>query len=140
MTPSKNTVKAFHQHLGKLFYAIAATDNCVREEELNKLIEIVKKDWLASNYIEDHFKTEAETSIINTFKWLHSTNEYDAETCFNSFIVFINKHTSLLTKDMKSLIFKTARAIATSFSNVNKSELIMLAKLNIELNKYNCDG
>jgi len=129
-----NNIK-FYQNLGKLFYAIAASDNVVKEEELDKLKETVKKAWLTSNLVQDDVKVEAEHSIINTFKWLNRDNEYDAETCFNSFINYKKDHEQLFTKELNSLILKTANGIASSFSRKNKSELIMLAKLNLELNK-----
>lgn len=125
----------FYQNLGKLFYAIAASDKEVREEELLKLKETVKKAWLTSNIVQNDFKAEAEHSIINTFKWLNQENEYDAEACFKSFINFKKNHELLFTKELNSLILKTANSIASSFSGKNKSELIMLAKLNLELNK-----
>ena len=66
---------------------------------------------------------------------MHSDNEYSAKACFNSFLTFKNAHEQLFTKDMNMLILKTARIIASSFSKVNKSELILLAKLNMELKK-----
>lgn len=125
----------FYQNLGKLFYAIAASDKVVREEELNKLKETVKKVWLTSSIIQNDVKAEAEHSIINTFKWLYQDNEYDAETCFNSFISYKKDHEQLFTNELNALILKTANVIASSFSGKNKSELIMLAKLNLELNK-----
>ena len=129
-----NTIK-FYQNLGKLFYAIAVSDKVVREEELHKLQETVKSVWLTSNLVQDIDKPEAEHSIINTFKWLNRDDEYDAETCFNSFISFKKDNEQLFTKELNSLILKTANIIASSFSGKNKSELIMLAKLNLELNK-----
>ena len=129
-----NTIK-FYQNLGKLYYAIAASDKVVREEELDKLNETVKKVWLTSNLVRDDVKAEAEHSIINTFKWLNKDNEYDAETCFNSFISYKKENEQLFTEDLKLLILKTANVIASSFSGINKSELIMLAKLNLELKK-----
>jgi len=136
MDTKKELHHKFYQNLGKLFYAIAAIDNKVRVEELNKLKETVKKEWLATNLIEEDEKTNAEHSIINTFKWLHNDNEYNAEACYNSFLAFKNDHESLFTNDIKTLILKTARAVAASFSKVNKAELILLAKLNMELKKH----
>ena len=130
MVSIKNTNKFFYQSLGKLFYAVAASDNIVRQEELDKLIEVVKDKWLTTLHIEESNKAEA--SIVNTFKWLHNDNEYDADTCYNSFIVYKNDNPSLFTEDLNNLILKTAGAIASSFSGVNKSELIILAKLNME--------
>jgi hypothetical protein len=133
MDTKKEANHKFYQNLGKLFYAMAAIDNNVRAEELDKLKDVVKKEWLTTNFIDDDFKKNAEQSIINTFKWLHDDNEYNAETCYNSFLTFKKEHESFFTEDMNTLILKTARAIAAAFSKVNKSELMLLAKLDMEL-------
>jgi len=125
----------FYQNLGKLFYAVAAADNNIREEELDQLKEKVKKVWLTSNLIDDAFKDSAEASIINTFRWLQQDNEYDAEACFNGFISFKKENEQLFTSEIISLIIKTAEAIANSYSAVNKGELILLTKLKLELKK-----
>ena len=61
--------------------------------------------------------------------------DYDSKTCFNSFLNFLNMNKSLFTENRKTLILKIANAIASSFSNRNKSELIILAKLDMELKK-----
>jgi len=135
MKIEKELAYEFYQNLGKLFYAIAAIDNNVRVEELDKLKDLVKKDWLTANLIEDNLKINIEHSIINTFKWLHNDKEYNAETCYNSFITFKKEHESLFTKDVNKLILKTARDVAASFSKLNKSELMLLARLDIELKK-----
>jgi len=73
----------FYQNLGKLFYAISSSDKVVRPEEYTKLKDIVKKDWISSSFIEDAQKKNAEASIINTFNWLETDKESDAETCYN---------------------------------------------------------
>jgi hypothetical protein len=135
METKKTLTLKFYQNLGKLFYAIAAIDNFVREEELDKLKETVKKEWSSTNLIEETFKTNAESSIINTFKWLQHDNEYNAETCYNSFIAFKKENGHLFTSNVNALILKTAGAIAASFFGVNKQELILLTKLRLELNK-----
>ena len=126
----------FYQNLGKLFYALATIDNNIRDEELGKLKEMVKKVWLNSHLIDDEFKASAEASIINTFRWLQQDNEYDAETCYNGFISFKKENEQLFTNEIVSLIIKTAEAIAYAFHGINKKELIMLTKLKLELNKY----
>ena len=126
---------SFYQNLGKLFYAISAVDNQVRGEELDKLKEVVKKEWKSANLVEDSLKNDAEASIINTFKWLQYDCEYNAEACYNSFLAFKKENEHLFTNNINSLILKTGRAIAASFAGVNKQELIMLTKLNLELKK-----
>jgi hypothetical protein len=50
-------------------------------------------------------------------------------------VYFKRAHNSLFSHNVNKLILKTAREIASSFSGINKSELIMLAKLDIELKK-----
>ncbi|PWK20691.1 hypothetical protein [Xanthomarina spongicola] len=133
MKTDNDLVQKFYQNLGKLFYAIAAVDNNVRDVELEKLKNVVKKEWLTTNLIDNSLKINIEDSIINTFKWLHDDNEYHAETCYNSFLTFKKEHESLFTDRMNTLILKTARAIAASFSKVNKLELMLLTKLDMEL-------
>jgi hypothetical protein len=135
MDTKKNLVLKFHQNLGKLFFAMAAIDGSVRREEIDKLKEIVDKEWLLVHFDDDNLKLEAEQAIVNTFLWLYEDNEYNAEECYSSFLLFKNEHKALFTIDINKLIIKTARAIASSFSKVNKSELMLLARLDIELKK-----
>jgi len=127
----------FFQNLGKLFYAIAAADKCVKEEEFIALKTIVNNEWLLMKDEQNNLSNKGAKSIIDTFKWLQNDDEYNAKVCFNSFINFKRAHESLFNKTINSKILKTAGAIAASFSSQNKSELILLAKLNLELKKGN---
>lgn len=130
-----NTILQFYQNLGKLFYAIAAADNAVKDEECKAVVNVVKKYWLHQDFIAVKSKNEAENVIIDTFQWLCEDNEYNAEDCYNSFINFKKQNASIFTDSINSLILKTVGKIAASFSGQNKSELILLARLNIELKK-----
>ncbi len=82
-------------------------------------------------------KSDAENAIIETFNWLCEDEEYNAEACYNSFINFKKENESIFTDHINTLILKTVGKISASFSGQNKSELIMLAKLNIELKSNN---
>jgi phosphomevalonate kinase len=125
----------FYRNLGKLFYAIAAADNKVRKEEFDALKQIIKSKWLTVDFIEVSFGTDNISQIEIVFDWLFKDGEYNAKTCFEDFIAFKNKNEALFTDNVKQLIMKTATAIASSFSGKNKSELIMLAKLNMSFQK-----
>jgi len=127
----------FYENLGKLFYAIAATDNHVRDEEFNTLEDILNNEWKSSENLIGEFNASKANIILNTFKWLHNDNRYNAEVCYNSFITFKNTHEDLFNKKINSQILKTASKIAASFSAQNKSELMMLARLSIEFKKSN---
>lgn len=134
MIKKKLTLK-FYQNLGKLFYAIAAADKDVRVEEFDKLKELVKKYWLDVDIIEDAYKTDAAFQIEILFDWLNEKENLDIKGCYNTFVKYKNEQPHLFTDNIKKLILKTAYDIALSFSGLNKSELIMLAKLDLELKK-----
>lgn len=126
----------FYQNLGKLFYAIAAADNHVKDEEFNALKHIINNEWKSlSENPDNDFINNGTVTIIDTFKWLRNDNEYNAEICYNSFINYKRSHEDLFNKEIKSLIIKTASKITASYSSQNKSELMMLAKLSIEFKK-----
>jgi len=133
-TKKKLTIK-FYQNLGKLFYAIAASDKVVRDVEFDKLKELVKKLWLDVDELEDPFDTDAAYQIEIVFDWLNREEDLNVKACFNDFFNYKNEQGHLFTKQVNSLIMYTASAIAESFSGKNKSELIILATLSIELNK-----
>ncbi len=124
----------FYQNIAKLFYAVAAVDKIIREEEFDALKMIVKNEWLAVDESEDEYKTDAAYQIEIVFEWLHSKG-LDAYTCYNEFIRYKDKHPYFFTDNLNDLIMETAGKIAASFAGKNKSELIMLAKLNLDLKK-----
>ncbi|REG87513.1 hypothetical protein [Winogradskyella sediminis] len=117
----------FYKSLGHLFYAIAAIDNVIKDEEINTLKAIIESDWLASN--------EATNYILETFIQLQHIKSTNPEDSFQRFIDFRSTHQTLFNNTLNSKIINTAAAIANSYAKQNKSELIALAKLNIELKK-----
>ena len=124
----------FYENLGKLFYAVAAVDLVVHEAEINKVREIVKKYWLDVDDLDDNFGTDAAYQIEIVFDWLHA-NKRNSHSCYNDFVIYKNEQKHLFTKKINKLIMKTAGDIAQSFAKKNKSELILLGKLDIELKK-----
>ena len=135
MNLEDHTTYRFFQNLGKLFFAFASVDNNVREEEVKAVQQLVRKYWLDEDIINTISKRDAEDAILITFDWLCKDNDYNAEACYDSFVSFKKQNESFFTDSINSLILKTVGKIAASFSGQNKSELILLAKLNIELKK-----
>ncbi|QRM89356.1 hypothetical protein FG167_08940 [Lacinutrix sp. WUR7] len=135
MKKKKKLTHNFYQNLGKLFYAIAAADNNVAPLEVETLKQIVKLDWLKVDCLEDEFGSDAAYQMEFVFDLLHRENNLDAENCYSDFIHYKNEQNHLFTEAIKQLILQTANAIANSFAGKNKSELILLAKLEIELKK-----
>ena len=135
MNSKQNIAHQFYQNLGKVFYAIAAADNSVKDEEFNALQRVIKEDWSNKNLTGLDFQSDEKHIVLETFDWLRRDKEYNAEACYSSFVNFKKQNESFFTDKVNTLILKTAGEIAASFSRKNKSELIMLAQLNIELKK-----
>lgn len=125
---SPNTAQKFYQNLGNLFYAIAAADNEVNEEEIKTLKSIVEKEWVKLDEIKDEFGTDSAYQIEIIFDWLDE-NQPDAEEAFAEFKDYRIEHENLFDEETDQLIWKTAYRIALSFAGKNEDEMIMLSKL-----------
>lgn len=123
-----------YQELGELFYAIAAADKVVHNKEYNVLRQLVEDQWKKQDDYKDQFGTDAVYQISIVFEWF-DYEKMDAEECFKSFTDYYDAHRRLFNDDRKELILKTAKTIADSFHGINKSELIMLTKLEILFKK-----
>ncbi|UKM64341.1 hypothetical protein GSB9_00888 [Flavobacteriaceae bacterium GSB9] len=122
------------QNLAKLFYAIAASDGHVQQVEIDALKTFINNEWPKPNNNSKPYET-IKKQIEKSFDALISKEDHDPNHYFNDFITYKKNNTNLFSEDIINLILKTASAIANSFSSLNKSELIMLAKLEIELKK-----
>jgi hypothetical protein len=128
MKPSDKTMVSFYQQLGKIFYAIAAVDKTVRNDEIEKLKTIVKKEWLPFENTFDEFGSDSAFQIEIVFDWLVE-NKWDIESVLPDFKIFRNEHDHLFAPKVNDLILKTAEAIAKSFSGKNKSEHVLISRL-----------
>ena len=123
---------SFYQSLGKLFYAIAASDKVVRVAEYDALRELVTSKWKPLDDYEDEFHTDATLQIEIVFDWL-DYKSLKANDCFKEFATFKKENKDLFSTKRNKLIWETANAIANSFAGKNKSEIIMLTKLRMIL-------
>ncbi|WP_298541359.1 hypothetical protein [uncultured Aquimarina sp.] len=130
MDTTENIGITFYQSLGKLFYAIAAADKVVRKSEYASLRGLVKSEWLAVDDLEDEFGADAAFQIEIVFDWL-DYSALEAEASFNEFASFYKENKSLFTDRIKQLICSTSSSIASAFSGKNKSELMMLGRLQL---------
>jgi hypothetical protein len=128
MLHSEEIGNKFYQHLGQLFYAIAMADRKVRPGEVAKLREDVQKYWLDLDDIKDEFGTDAAYQIEIVFDWLQNEDK-SSDTHFKAFTSFYREHPEKFSDHVKKLILRTCNDIAASFAGKNKSELIVLGKL-----------
>lgn len=133
-TVNRDLHQRFYQNLGRLFYAIAAADGIVRKEEVDSLKEIVRKEWLAQDDYLDEFGTDAAFQIEIIFDWFDA-NKPDPQNAFQTFTDFYTGHKELFNELVKDKILNTSRNLAAAFRGKNKSELVMLAKLQSLLKK-----
>lgn len=133
MKKSTQFIKDLYLNLGKLFYAVAASDKVIRPQEVKKLREIVDSEWLKFEDSEDEFGTDMAFEIEAVFDYLQEKNA-DADIAFEEFKEFKLVNDEKFTPKLNKLIWNTSDSIATSFANKNKSELIMLSKLKMLLN------
>ncbi|UWX54491.1 hypothetical protein NYZ99_16475 [Maribacter litopenaei] len=132
MKNTSRTMNMLYESLGKLFYAVAISDGSVHAKEWDKLKEIVKEDWLSLDDFTDRYGTDSANQIEIVFDVLMEYPK-SSDECFDEFKEFYKEHPHAFTEEIKSSAKKTASAIAASFSGKNKSELIILAKLDLLL-------
>ena len=122
----------FYQVLGKLFYAIASTDNKVKKEEYDMLKKVIKSHWVSVDSTEDIHGSGIAFQIEIIFDWL-SDFQLNSDHCFEAFTSYKGKHPSLFSTEIEQRIWQTANEIATVSSRKNNSELVILAKLKLAL-------
>ncbi|WP_276370232.1 hypothetical protein [Chryseolinea sp. H1M3-3] len=128
MIATEINYEKIYENLGYLFYAIAASDEKVRPEEIQKLKTVVAKEWLPLEDSIDKYGTDAAHYISIAFDYLlnEGTSPDDAFTVFSD---YYQLHSAAFSKDLKRKISKTASAIADSFAHRNKNEQKFITKL-----------
>jgi glycosidase len=129
------TTETFYHNLGKLFYAVAFADKTVRKEEVDTLREYVKKHWLSYDDLKDVFDSDAAHLIEIVFEGVQAFEE-TSKDMLDAFISYKNQQPHLFTEKVNQLIIETSKAIAYSYAGINKSELVIISQLEIELNRH----
>ncbi|RIV41971.1 hypothetical protein [Flagellimonas pelagia] len=128
MLNSERIGNEFYQNLGKLFYAVAMSDNAVRPAEIERVRKYVRQYWLDVDPVEDEFQTDAAYQIETVFDWLDE-EEKDGTEYFEEFKDFYKEYPEKFTPELKALILETAESIASSFAGKNRSEMMILMNL-----------
>ena len=118
-----------YENLGHLFYAIAAADQHVHREEIEKLKNLVGKEWLPLENSTDNFGTDAAHYISIAFEYCLSES-ISTEDAYHVFSDYYEENESAITKDLKRKIKTTATAIANAFAGKNKKEEKVIDQLN----------
>jgi hypothetical protein len=119
-----------YENLGKLFYAMASVDGNVHTKEIDNLRSYIRKYWLEIDAIEDEYGSDAAFRIESTFDWCLEY-EKEADESFGQFQEFYKDHIKLFSLSIKNLVLATAHAMANAYAGKNKSELILLSKIEL---------
>lgn len=122
----------FNKNLARLFYAIAASDKRVHETEIRSLKKLLRTCWI--DILNNNSDSEYDQLYQIELEFDRLVEEHsDPIKCFDDFVDFRYKNQEFFSREILKLIWKTANTIALSFSGRNKSELILLTKLKLNL-------
>ncbi|NOT36574.1 MAG: hypothetical protein HOP11_04295 [Saprospiraceae bacterium] len=129
---SENRIASFYSNIGNILYSVAACDKVVQKEEILNVRKLLQKDWLIAEKSLKDLEEDSAQKIQNYFYSLLEQSP-DPQECFNEFKAFYESNKDMFSKTINDWIINTTSAIAFSFSKNNKSELVMLSKIQILL-------
>lgn len=91
----------FYQKMTELFYAIAATDKVVRNDEYQSLKKIVEAQWKDLDVYKDSFCTDAVSQIEVVFNWF-DYEQLDAKNFLKTLQIIKMNIQNFLTKSEKN--------------------------------------
>lgn len=128
------TYENLYSELGKLLYAIADIDEKVSPQEKQKLLDIVKNELVPLEQHSDKFGTS--TGYYSEFEFNYLDNDIaDAESAFESFINYLENHSTGIDKKMKKLCIKVAKELAAVYYGTNKKEAELIKRLQFVIKK-----
>jgi len=122
----------FSKNLARIFYALAAADKRVHEAEMRTLKNLIRTAWPKLLKKKNELQSDQLYQIELEFDRLVEESS-DPNNCFDEFVYFMKENREQFSQEIKELIWETANAIVHSFSGKNKSELILLTKLKMNL-------
>jgi uncharacterized tellurite resistance protein B-like protein len=124
----------FYKHLGILCFAVASADKKITAAETDRFIEIITEHWKNLEDSTDEFGTDAVFAAESVFDW-QIESFVTAEEAYNTFCQYATDNKSMYTPTVKIKLLQTAEAIASAFAGKNKSELVLLSRLQEFLKK-----
>lgn len=124
----------FYKHLGILCFAVASADKKITAAETERFIEVINEHWKSLEDSTDEFGTDAVFAAESVFDW-QIESFVTAEEAYNTFCQYATDNKSMYTPTVKIKLLQTAEAIASAFSGKNKSEVVMLSRLQEFLRK-----
>jgi hypothetical protein len=119
--------------LSYLFYAVAHTDRHVDDHERIKIHQVVNENWQLFAVKGDPFGVHAMELIDKMVVELRD-EDFDNEKALDQFRNVFDKHPEFFTAEMKEFILEVCIRTANSFNMMNKSELVLLSRIEKMIN------
>ena len=113
----------FYVNLAYLFYSVANADKNFEKEEKKKIMQLTER------FFSQNLGKEKSSEVIYETMRTLIQNDYTSEQTFVKFKDYFETHRSLFSKEQLHNILVTCHEITDSFSQKNKSELIILARI-----------
>lgn len=114
--------------LTRLLYSIAWTDKNGHPKELKKIKQILFGEWVNKETARQEFRDH----LFLKQQIAHAEEqEVSTENCFSEFQVFYEAHKNLFDVQLCDMILKSCNEVARAYAGANKSELILLLKLEL---------
>jgi LPS O-antigen subunit length determinant protein (WzzB/FepE family) len=115
--------REFYVSVAHLFYAVATIDKNFAKQEKKTIVELVEQ------YFSQEIDHEQSTEIIyQTLRFLIQ-KEFTADEAYQKFVKYFEFNKEQFDDQVLHKILVTCHEIADSFSSKNKSELILLARI-----------
>ncbi len=118
--------------IGYIVYAVASADKHVAEEEKKIAHDLINEHWtlLADN--EDPFGVRA-LDFVDKIIVSFDEDHLDSEKAFESFQAIYTERNQDFTKEIKQFILDLCIKVGSAFNQMNKSELVLLSRIEILL-------
>ncbi|CAA0224088.1 hypothetical protein [Tenacibaculum maritimum] len=123
-----NYTESFYIAITYLFYAMSMADKTMAAHEKRSIVKSIRKDWATT---KNGFNSEE--LMYNTMRTLIK-KELTAETAFKEFKRFVEIHNDFFNEEIKYHLLEASYKICNAHAGKNKSEVIILTKLDLLFN------
>lgn len=114
--------------IGYLVYAVASADKHVTPEEKQIVHDIINENWIVFADKEDPFGVRALDYVDKILLGLESKN-VSSEDAFTSFKEVYTENREQFSPELKTFILDVCIKTGSAFNRLNKSELVLLSRI-----------
>lgn len=120
--------KRFYKELGKLLYAVAASDGKIQNQEVDRIRKLVREELAPAEGSRDQFGTDNAYYAEFEFETL-ADQGFPSADAYHSFLGYLKEYESKIDPDMKALSLRAAQQVASAVGGVQAVEFSILSDL-----------